>query len=116
MFFPQLVSPYIIILFHFYISLEETPFRGSSLYFIIKKADTMYQLTENSNFNSLESLTVLISSIRFPIISINPTTSAFPMQKYLLRSVIPSVHLSGNPFNLSHSIGVRNLFRPLTST
>ena len=42
--------------------------------------------------------------------TITPTTSALPIIKFLLFSVIPVfVQLSGNPFILSHSIGVNSL-------
>ncbi len=45
------------------------------------------------------------------------TTRAFPMQKYLIFSGIPvAVQLSGNPFNLSHSMGVSVLSFPVTQS
>src|SRR5699024_650673 len=56
------------------------------------------------------------SAMRLPIISTKSTTSAFPIQKYLIRSVIPEVQSSGKPLSHSHSIGVKNLFRPSIST
>lgn len=35
------------------------------------------------------------------------TTNAFPIVKYRILLGIPAVQLSGKPFNLSHSIGVK---------
>src|SRR5699024_2220496 len=80
----------------------------------------------SSSFNHLTNLFLSITSsiylssnsISFslsPIRVIKFTSNAFPIQKYLIRSFIPSVQLSGKLFNLSHSNGVRYLF-PLPSS